>query len=128
MLDNGLVQRIVKKWSQKPSKRTETTDDLILGLAQVRTPFTILFAGVVCALIVMLSEKIYCYWIHRGAEPQLLKSVSITSNAAGQQINRNLDHEDVDYWRQRAIEAEKKLDSYLSNLSDNTYCQANTKF
>ena len=115
MLESGLVQRIVKKWSKTPSKPTDTIDNLILGLAQVRTPFAILLVGIGFALIVMLVEKIYCHRIHRGGT-HLYKPN--TWSSAGE-----LDQEDVNYWKQRAMEekqradeAEKKLGSIMSTV------------
>ena len=114
MLESGLVQRIVKKWSKKPSKPTDTIDNLILGLAQVRTPFAILLVGIGLALIVMLVEEIYWHWIHRGPQPHKPN----TRSSAGE-----LDQEDVNYWKQRAMEekqradeAEKKLGSIMSTV------------
>ena len=114
MLDGGLVQRIVRKWSRKPAKHTDTADDLILGLAQVRTPFAILLVGMGLALIIMLVEKFYCHLTQGGSQPQTIEQ------SAG-----DLDHEDVNYWRQRAMEekqradeAEKKLNSYMSTATN----------
>ena len=85
----------------------------------MRTPFAILLVGIGFALIVMLVEKIYSHRIHRGTHVQRIKSNTCLS--AGE-----LDQEDVNYWRQRAMEekqradeAEKKLGSYMSTAAPN---------
>ena len=57
MIENGQVERIVKKWAQKPPACTGKTDDLILSLGQVRTPFAIIAVGLGLALATIFVEK-----------------------------------------------------------------------
>ena len=57
MLENGQVERIFAKWSEKPSTCSESTDDLILSLGQVRTPFAIIAVGLGLALATIFVEK-----------------------------------------------------------------------
>ena len=59
MIDGGIVARIATEWSKKPPTCSGSADDLILGMSQVRTPFTIIGVGLVMAVILVIVERIY---------------------------------------------------------------------
>ena len=83
MIENGQVERIVKKWTQKPPACTGKTGDLILGLGQVRTPLVVAACGFGVALVMFLAEKFFGGWCkkrsvfyHKELTPEKTKTLA----------------------------------------------------
>ena len=65
MIESGQYEKIKQKWIKKPPACSGTTDDLILSLGQVRTPFAMVAGGIGLAVILMLWEKCYWHFVHK---------------------------------------------------------------
>ena len=99
MIENGQVERIVKKWTQKPPVCTGKTDDLILGLGQVRTPLVVAACGFGVALIIFFAEKYFGGWwskrsrfYHKELTPEKTKTLAPALNG----LTKNQTDGDVD--------------------------------
>ena len=99
MIENGQVERVVKKWAQKPPVCTGKTDDLILSLGQVRTPLVVAACGFGVALIIFFAEKYFGGWwskrsrfYHKELTPEKTKTLAPPLNG----LTKNQTDGDVD--------------------------------